>query len=160
MPIPVRLQGVVDQMQMGGDEVVILLNRKTGEFVSVSDEERRRVEEGDGADWAEAPAWQRELLPKVKEAMESSDYVELPDQFDIHEWSIMERFCSSVEDAGHRDALFDSIHGSGAFRRFKDTLGHFGIEKDWYAHRDRALESIAVDWLEAEGIPFSREAEG
>ena len=160
MPIPVKLQDVAEQMEMAGDESIVLLNRRTGEFVAASEEERELVEMGDEADWAEAPAWQRELLPKVREAMESSDYVALPDRFDIHEWSIIERFCGSAEDASQREALFNSIHGSGAFRRFKDTLRHFGIEQDWYGYRDRALERVAIEWLEAEGIPFTRETEG
>ena len=58
-----------------------------------------------------------------------------------------------------RDALLDSIHGAGAFRRFKDTLYRLGIEEDWYKYRDHALEEMAIEWLEAEGIPFTRDTE-
>ena len=32
------------------------------------------------------------MMPKIRAALESDRFLELPDRFDIHEWSIMERF--------------------------------------------------------------------
>jgi len=157
VPIPVRLRNVVEQMDMAADDRFVYLNKRTGEFVAISEEDRGLVEEGDETDWADAPAWHRELLLKIKGAMESDDYLALPGKFEIHEWSIMERFSASVEKENHRGALLDSIHGSGAFRRFKDTICRLGVEDDWYKYRDRAIGEIAVEWLEVNDIPFVRD---
>lgn len=96
-------------------------------------------------------------MPEVREALESDDYVELPSQFDIHEWSIMERFCRSLEPGPLRDELDNAIHGRGAFRMFKDVIHRHGIADDWYAYRDAELEEIAIGWLEVNEIPHRRE---
>ena len=42
------------------------------------------------------------------------------------------------------------------FRRFKDALQMNDIEDDWYSFRQEALQKIAIDWLEANKIPYTR----
>lgn len=83
------------------------------------------------------------------------DYLPLPTKFDIHEYSIMERFCRSREDDEMRDDLCDAIRGRGAFRRFKDSIHEHGIADDWYKYRDEALREIAIEWCEENGIPYT-----
>lgn len=72
----------------------------------------------------------------------------LPSKWDINEWTIMGRFCESIPDKKLEDELDYLIHGSGAFRLFKDAIHRFGIEEDWYKFKAEALAEIAVDWLE------------
>lgn len=150
---PVSLQSVVNEMDVLSNEVTAYINKKTGELYSVSEEEASIVEQGNEEDEF-IPEWQRETLPKVREVLESGDYVALPDQFEIHEYEIMERFCLSLSDEGLQDELLHDIRGSGAFRRFKDAIHHKGIQDDWYRFRDQTLKRIAVDFLESEGIPW------
>jgi hypothetical protein len=69
----------------------------------------------------------------------------------------MERFCSSIENERLSNELLNQIRGSGAFRRFKDTIHRHGIADDWYRFRQAALEEIAIEWLEAHDIPYTRE---
>jgi hypothetical protein len=90
-------------------------------------------------------------------ALESEDFLALPGKFEIHEYSIMERFCLGVEDSEARDALLQAIRGRGAFRFFKAVIHERGIAEAWYAFRQRALEEIAVEWLEANGVAYSRD---
>lgn len=78
-------------------------------------------------------------------------------RYEIDEYHIMEDFCSSLEDEGLKEDLLYAIEGRGAFRRFRDSIHRRGIEKDWYQYRDGRLEEIAIDWLEAKGIPFTRD---
>jgi hypothetical protein len=54
--------------------------------------------------------------------------------------------------------LLGKIHGSGDFRRFKDTIYRRGIEDQWFPFRQKAFEEIAIDWLEENGIAYSRQA--
>jgi hypothetical protein len=152
MPIPVKLSDVVNEMEIIGDGTRTYLNRLTGEMVFVTDEEARAAEEPD--EWDELPGWQSEEMPKIKEALESEDYLVLPGKFEIHEWSIMERFAQSVADEEACDELLTALHGRGAFRYFKDTVRRLGIEQDWYRFRDEAFKEIAREWLLAHDIPF------
>ena len=78
----------------------------------------------------------------------------LPSSFDIHEWDIMRRFCGSVESSPLSEELLDAIHGSGVFRMFRATIYRHEIQDDWYAFRGSELERIAIDWLEANEVPY------
>ncbi len=93
--VAVSVRDVVNEMDVPNEEWAVYLNRRTGEFVLVTDEDADAVEREEEGD--DLPDWQRESLPKIREAMRSSHFVALPSPFDIHEYAIMQRFCSSVE---------------------------------------------------------------
>jgi hypothetical protein len=150
--LPVDLQAVIDEMDVLSDELTAYINRKTGELFTVTEEDVLSLEaKGNGLD---VPEWQAEILPKIKEVLESEDFFELPDKFEIHEYSIMEQFCLGVANARLRDALSDAIRGRGAFRRFKDLMHRHGFADDWYAYRNAAFGKIAAEFLRAEGIAY------
>ncbi len=151
----VSLRDVIEEMEMSSDEATSYINRKTGELFTVTDEMFSLAEDPDEAE--DAPEWQKEFMPKVREVAASEDFIPLPSKFDIHEWSIMERFARSVADGDVRDELENALHGRGAFGRFKDALHRRGIADAWYRYRDAALEEIAIDFLEAQGIEYQRE---
>lgn len=152
MQAAIRLRDVVAEMDMIGDDFHALLNRITGELATISNEEIRAVEEED--DLEEYPQWQHDSIRKAEEILGSDDWLELPSKFDVHEWEIMRDFCYSVDDERLSSELLDAIHGSGAFRHFKNTVHYRGVEQDWYRFRQEALEQIARDWLERHDIPF------
>jgi Uncharacterised protein family (UPF0158) len=148
----VRLQDVVDEMDAVSDEHHAYLNRQTGELVTIGDEEIRAVEEEhDLANYAD---WQQDAIQKTSQVLESDDYLRLPSKFDIHEYSIMQRFCDEVEDAELSNELLFQMRGSVAFQRFKHAIHRYDIADDWYRYRQAALEQIAIDWLEAHAIPY------
>jgi len=151
----VSLRDVIEEMELMSDEATSYINRKTGEFITVTDKMLSLVEDPDEA--ADAPQWEKDLLPKVREVTASEDFIPLPGKFEIHEWSIMERFSQSLTDAAVSDELDAALHGRGAFRRFKDIVHRFGIADEWYRFRDAALEEIAIEFLEAHGIAYRRE---
>ena len=156
---PVSLQSVVNEMDVLGEEWTAYINKKTGELVTVTEDEANIVE-AEGEDDEFIPDWQRETLPKVREVLESDDFVALPDKFEIHEYSIMEQFCLSLSDEGLQDELLYVIRGSGAFRRFKDAIYRKEIQDDWYRFRDESIKDIAIDFLESEGIAFVDDVAG
>jgi len=82
------------------------------------------------------------------------NYEELPDKFVINEYEIMENFCGSVQNKRISDALYSAIRGRGAFRRFKDTIIRFGVEKDWYRFREEAFRYIAIRWCDDNEIRY------
>ena len=152
--LPVALEKVVAEMDLPNDEWTAFLNRRTGELVTVTDEEARAVE--DGEEMSDAPDWERDNLPQVREVLASKDYLPLPGRFEIHEYQIMQRFCGEVEDPELRAKLLDSISGRGAFRMFRSVLDEHGVTEIWYKYRQRALEDIAAEWLDAHGIAYTR----
>ncbi len=152
MVLPVDLNAVIDGMHMVGDEITAYVNRKTGDLTTVSEEELSHAEnEGYSLD---IPEWQQEIVEEARKVLADDNWIELPDRFDIHEYSIMERFCYSIDDERMQDSLLRAISGKGAFRRFKDRVAELGVRDDWFAFRDAAFKKIAVDFLESRQIAF------
>ncbi len=60
----------------------------------------------------------------------------------------MERFVASVEEPGLRERLVLAIDGKGAFRRFKDVLLSYPVERDrWFSYRANLLHIYIDGWL-------------
>lgn len=153
MVATVLLNGVIEELEALTDESVAYLNRETGELYALGEEEAGLVE--DDVDPEGLPGWLVDEVPKIREVLESADWLALPTRFDIHEWAIMDDFAHSVEDADLNDELLTAIRGRGAFRCFKDAVYRHGIQGDWYDFRTAALGRIAIDWLDEHGIPYS-----
>lgn len=156
MPV-VHLRDVVDEIDVLSDDAYAYLNKRTGELVTIRGEHIRVVE--NGYDLEGYHEWEQELVRKTEEVIFSKDYLALPSQFDIHEYEIIKHFCYAIEDVNLREEFLYRIRGSGAFRRFKDTIHRRGVADDWYRYRQNALERIAIGWLEANGIAYTREDE-
>ena len=156
MSVKVSLQAVVDELDALMEGWVAYLNAKTGELISLSEDDRMLAEhEVDPEE--DTPKWQQEALPKIREVCESEDYTALPSKFDIHEYAIMENFCYSIDDPRLRGELLNAIRGHGVFSRFKSVIHSRKIQNAWFAFKRAALERIAIDWLEDNGIAYTTE---
>jgi hypothetical protein len=153
MALPVKLRAVVDQIEMTGDEMTAYIHRKTGDLISLTDEDLSYAEEGDNNHLI--PDWQQETVDQAKQVLADDEYIALPDSFEIHEYQIMEHFCYTIEDERVRNILLQTINGKGAFRHFKDKVHAEGINKNWWRFRDSAFRQIAVGFLENQGIDFT-----
>ena len=153
MSIRVKISDIIDGIEGQSDEFSAYLNKKTGEVVLISDYEMRAAGEDDPID--DFPDWEQDQVRIARDIIsETGDYILLPTRFDVDEYHMMESFCLSLADPKVRDTLCDLIHGSGAFRRFKDAVFHYGVEGQWHAYRDNALKEIAVDWCRENDIEF------
>ncbi len=152
MAANVSLREVVDAISFQPEGAAAYLDPDSGEIVEVSEEELRLAEDEESA--AAAPEWQQEAIQKAREILDSDRFLELPTKSDIHEWAIMERFAEEQADDDRRETLLRAIHGSGAFRRFKEAIRRLEIEQDWYRFRDAAVEAIVKEWLESHGIEY------
>lgn len=154
MPV-VSLGRVVDAIESLFEGHSVYLNPRTGEIVTCSHDELRAAEEepSDGES-VHQPDWKRTLMEEAKRVLSDGDFLELPGAFDIHEYDIMWNFCSVLEDEELRDELLSLLHGRGAFRRFKDAIDRYGMTDRWYQCRAEAIEEIAREWLETNGVPF------
>lgn len=154
MSMRVKISDIIDGIESQSDECSSYLNTKTGEVVLISDYEMRAAEEDDPIE--DFPDWEQDQVRMAREIIaEAGDYIGLPTKFDVDEYHIMERFCLSLSDPKMSDTLCDLISGSGAFRRFKDAVFHYGIEKQWHAYRDSALKEVAIEWCRENNIEFN-----
>jgi len=157
MPLPVRLKDVVDALEEAGDLISHYVDKRTGEIFMITEDDWRAAEEDELI--SEYPEWQRETILKAREILSSDHFVQLPDQSDIHEYEIMERFARRYQDERTGRELLRSIQGKGAFRRFKDTISDLNIWDEWNSFRTKQFEEIAVDWLESAELPYTRDDE-
>jgi hypothetical protein len=155
MRLPVKLDDVIDALEEAAEECAHYLDKRTSEIVMVTNEEMEAAEEDELI--SEYPEWQREAILKAREILTSDQFVPLPDQFDIHEYKIMEDFCMVFEDRRVGEDLRRLIKGSGAFRRFKNAIYSVGADKAWYEFRRAEIEKIGIQWLEEQQIPYIRE---
>src|SRR5262245_49331143 len=155
MTLPVNVKDVIDALEEAGDEFSHYLDKRTGEILMITSEEMSAAERNKPL--SDYPDWQQENITKAREILDSNNFVQLPTQFDIHEYSIMERFAQEYEDNRTSAELLRSIKDKGAFRRFKNTLLDLNIQAEWYEFRKREFEQIAIEWLEEEKIPYTRD---
>ena len=150
----VKLQDVVDMMDMLHEESSAHLNKRTGELIMLTNEEFEAAEEEE--DLADYPEWQHESILKAREIIDSQDWIELPAKDDIDDYAIMEEFCRSIANPGLSERLLNTIRGSGAFSRFRGALVALDLQREWYDFRAAELEKIAVEWLEENEIEYAR----
>jgi len=152
----VKLDDVVEALDSATEELTYYLDKRTAEIVLITDEDIQAAEDDELI--SEYSDWQRDSILKAREVLgESEQFIPLPDQFEIHEYKIMEDFCRDFEDQQVGKELLRLVKGSGAFRRFKNAINEMGVNKAWYAFKQRELEKIAIEWLEENEIPYSRE---
>jgi hypothetical protein len=153
----IKLKDFINEMEVFGDEFKAFLNIRTGEFVTLSEEDLSAAEEGA---YPEMESWQDpDFLQKAIDVLTSEDFKSLPDKFEIHEYAIMRNFCYSVEEDELRGRLLNAIHGRGAFRYFKDLVFEHGIRDDWFSFREQAFKEIAIAWLESNELEYLDEKE-
>jgi hypothetical protein len=152
-----KLNDIVDAIEMHFPETTSFVNKVTGEVVTMSQDVLETVD-GNELDklLSECPEWQREEYTAARDFLDHEEnFVPLPDEFDVDEYSMMENFCGTVADEKMTDALYRAIHGKGAFRRFKDEIHRFGVQQQWYDYRHAELVRIAKEWCQANGIEFT-----
>jgi hypothetical protein len=154
MSLPVKLQEVVDALETSADSSSYFLDRRTGEIELITDEVWSAAEENELI--SEYPEWQRELILKAREIESTDHFVKLPGKIDIDSYEIMEQFCHEYPNRQISEKLSSAIKSKGAFRRFRDMIDDLGIQAEWNRFEYQQLEGLAVEWLEDEGIPFTR----
>lgn len=136
-PVTIYLEDIANKLDETMDHWEQYLNVFTGEFESIPDGIYLDADE--------------ELTERIGG---STDYVRLPNQYDIHEFRIMEQFAEATPDRRKQTELFQALHGKRPFRHFKDELNYYGLREDYYAFRFLAFIEIARDWCENFGIPY------
>lgn len=130
------------------------LCRRTGESVTVSNDDLRAAEEIEEEEIEKLSDWRRENMRIAFDIVEHfDDYEALPSSFEVNEYEMIEDFCYTVRNGRNKEILLNAISGRGAFGRFKDSVRNLGIEEEWYRTVMNAiskLQSIGVkitNWI-------------
>lgn len=131
----IKLSEIIDGLDMVNDEVELYYNPDKKEIFSSDIGEFKNLSE-DELD---------ELFFKS---------IMLPTKYDINEYSMMKKFIETINDNILYNQLLIAIHGTGAFRRFKDTCINFNIIDNWYKFRNKKYKEIATEWCEKNLIGY------
>jgi hypothetical protein len=149
----VRLDDVIEAFELCSEERKYYFNTITNEVISIGEEEMGIAEDYDDDGLENYPEWQQDEIEAAIGIIENWDnYLELPTRFEINEYDIMVEFCDSIDNNKIGSLLYEALEGKGAFRRFKDSVIRYNVEKKWYDFRDAVFKKIALEWCEKNNI--------
>lgn len=154
----ISLKELAEQMDFMMDEWSYFIDKSTGEIISIDDRHLAIAENPDDEPTFKLAEWEYDEVRKAEAVLEKwQDMLPFPDKRDLDEYGMMEEFSENYPDAHIRDCLCIAIDGSGAFRRFKNTINRFDIEDQWYAYKDQAVLKFAEKWCKENEIPYYME---
>lgn len=158
--IKVKLSEIVDALEMQFDESQVYLDRAGGELIYLTDEDIQAAEDEEPLE--SYPQWQHASIQQARLILCSdiANFPTLPGKWEIDEYDIMRRFVETIEDEEMADKLGNAMHGSGAFRRFKERIHEYGIQNQWHDYRSNALRQIAIEWCREQQVEYSDDAAG
>ena len=135
----VKLRDIVEAMEMANESARSFLDLQTGEIETLFDDPLDDEEQ-----------------EEISERLDEHGFVRLPEQYDIHEYHIMEEFVEQLQNPMIQERLADAINGRGAFQRFKCGIRQYKAEQDWYDFRDAAFLEIAREWCEENNLEYEK----
>ncbi len=148
----ISLRDIVHEMAEIGENHHAFLDKESGELITMNDQQLTAIESPPEGEAIED--WQH----RFKKRRETGEIVELPGKFEHKEFSLVERFCETIREKKQQDKLHKAIRGKRAFRDFQTTIGKLGLEDRWIGFRNRALEEIALRWLQEHDIVIDQAA--
>ena len=136
--VTIFVEDVADKLEEVMDTWEQYPNVMTGEFESLSD-----------GSYVETD---RELAEKIEN---SSDYVRLPNQYEIHEYRIMKDFADTITNQRQQSRLYYALNGRKPYRRFKDAIIDLNLEQAYYDFRADEFLKIAREWCKENQIPYA-----
>lgn len=138
----VLLEDIADALEGAMDGWSQYLNTETLEIISLADEDNG---------WIGREEEDEELAEEIEY---SDKYVRIPNQYEIHEYRIMENFAYEVPNQKHREKLLCALRGRKPYRNFKDEINYLGMEEAYYGYRSLAFYKMAQEWCEKNEIPY------
>ncbi len=139
----INLKQVIDAVESANEVYTAFYDTQTGEIVYQPDE----VITGE---------WDEPLEDSIENSPRSR-FLRFPTKYEIHEYSIMDRFIRSLPSGTVRQELIHAISGRGAFRRFKNGIYYHRLDQQWYDYQTQAYRNIAIRWCRDKGIEYTEE---
>ncbi len=131
--VPIAWEALEDAFENNAHEVHSYLHLETGEVIRV-------------VDGVADPAMHNRI-------MSDPLYLRIDPVSSREQYRWMERFIATVEEPELRHKLLASIDGKGAFRRFKDVLMSYPVDRErWFTFRSERLRFCMESWMNAHGL--------
>ena len=131
--VPIAWEALEDAFENNAPEVHSYLNVESGDVIRI-------------VDGVAEPAMHTRIAG-------DHDYLIVDPVSSREQYRWMERYIATVEEPELRQKLVSSIDGKGAFRRFKDVLMAYPVERErWFTFRSERLRSAMQTWLDAHGL--------
>ena len=131
--VPVAWEALEDAFENNAPEVHSYLNLESGDVVRI-------------VDGVADPATAARIAS-------DAGYMRVEPVSSREQYRWMERFIATVDESELRQKLVASIDGKGAFRRFKDVLMSFPVDRErWFTFRSERLRTAIEAWLDAHAI--------
>jgi len=140
---PVNLKELTEAFDMQSDFLFFYVNQKSGEIVSLTEEEANEDALDDNAKSDEA-----------RNILNSDEYIAIPSRWDLNKYQIMVDFIYSLKETPMKDVLARAIQGTGAFGRFKTAIEAYGIQNQWYSFLQELLKQMAIEWCDCNGLLY------
>ena len=128
LAVPVAWEALEDAFENNAPEVHSYLHFDTGEVIRI-------------VDGVADPSMHTRIMNDAR-------YLRIDPVSSREQYRWMERFIATVEDEELRRRLNIAIDGKGAFRRFKDVLLAYPVERErWFAYRSNLLHWHIQTWL-------------
>jgi len=144
--VTVNIESIADAMEATMDGWEQYLNMETGEIVSLSD-----------GTWSDRDEEDESLAEEIDT---TDKYVCISNQYEIHEYEIMEEFAYATPKPRYQEKLLRVLRGRKPYRNFKDEINCLGISESYYAWRLIALCKKAKNWCEENEVPYEIRTEG
>lgn len=113
------------------------------------------VEDGEEESVCNLAEWEQDEIKQAEDIISRwRDMLPFPSKRELGEYEMMEEFSEGFPDDHIRDYLSIAIDGSGAFRRFKNSIRRLDIEEQWYAYKNQAMLEFARKWCEENNIQY------
>jgi hypothetical protein len=131
--VPIAWEALEDAFENNAPEVHSYLNLDSGDVIRI-------------VDGIAEPATHARIAA-------DAGYLRIEPVSSREQYRWMERFIATVEEPDLRQKLVGAIDGKGAFRRFKDVLMGFPVDRErWFAFRSERLRIAIEAWLDAHGL--------
>ncbi|MDR1806131.1 MAG: hypothetical protein LBQ80_05130 [Clostridium sp.] len=168
--VSLNLDKIIEYMEIYGNDIEEnhrgWYDRRDGQIHVFSREVLGYIEdldENEEPDFSKFPEWQREEVAEALafyEKWDGKSLVSMPDRYEFNQYGIMEEYRDCQDNPAIYNQLDASLHGKGAFRRFKDTALRLGLLQQWYTFRDNAMLEKARQWCDENNIPYIQEKGG
>lgn len=98
----VNLSDIIDGVECQSDENFSYIDKRTNTVCLISQEAISVAEDGED----DYPEWMDEMVQLAKSYLEDdTNFIALPSQYDVDEYSMMENFTFSLNDERHKENL-------------------------------------------------------
>ncbi|CAH1232634.1 hypothetical protein PAECIP111891_07068 [Paenibacillus allorhizoplanae] len=153
---PVKLDDLINEIDIQMDETFTYINTQTGEVITLSREEIRAAEDEEPIE--NYPEWQRESIEQAIKIIEDENetFLDFTLRNDYHEYELVEEFIGTLSEVEVQEELFGAIQGRGAFRRFKDGIREHDVENQWYKFKEKKLKELVIEWCESKNLRIEK----